>query len=467
MGDSPVTGRSPSPSRASIPMLGRELPLDLSLSRREMLRLTGYTSMAAFLAACSSGAAPAATAATTGGTLSIGSNQSDPGPRKGFDQVVAAFKAANGGTDVKLNVVDHGTFQDQVNSYLQGTPEDVFTWFSGHRMRFFADKGLATSVNDTWDKVKGNFTGAFAESVKGNDGNIYGVPVDYYPWALFYRKSVFAAHGYNIPTNWDSFKALCAQMQKDGLIPIAMGDKDGWPAQGTLDIINLRLNGYTFHVELCTGKQKWTDPRVANVFNKWGEITQYYSPGLAGQTWQQAADQVVNKKAGMYMLGLFVSQQFAATGNAADLADLDFFAWPDMGAQYDSEKALDAPIDIVMLSKKSPSLSKDLGQAKAFLEFFSKGAQQVTMFQATGGGNLPTANDADKSTYTPQQQKAVQLVSSAQRITQFFDRDSRPDFAGPNGMQSFLLKYLANPKQDITALQKTMQSFWDSLPPEQ
>jgi multiple sugar transport system substrate-binding protein len=467
MGDSPVTGRSPSASRASIPMLGRELPLDLNLSRREMLRLTGYTSMAAFLAACSSGATPATTAATTGGTLSIGSNQSDPGPRKGFDQVVTAFKAANGGTDVKLNVVDHGTFQDQINSYLQGTPEDVFTWFSGHRMRFFADKGLATSVNDTWDKVKGNFTGAFAESVKGNDGHIYGVPVDYYPWALFYRKSVFAAHGYQIPTNWDSFKALCSQMQKDGLIPIAMGDKDGWPAQGTLDIINLRLNGYTFHVELCTGKQKWTDPRVANVFNKWGEITQYYSPGLAGQTWQQAADQVVNKKAGMYMLGLFVSQQFAATGNAADLADLDFFAWPDMGAQYDSEKALDAPIDIVMLSKKSPSLSKDLGQAKAFLEFFSKGAQQVTMFQATGGGNLPTANDADKSTYTAQQQKAVQLVSGAQRITQFFDRDSRPDFAGPNGMQSFLLKYLANPKQDIGALQKTMQSFWDSLPPEQ
>ena len=466
MGESAVTGRSPSPRRAGVPLLGRELPLNLDLSRRELLKLTGYTSMAAFLAACGTGGTTTTTATTTGGSLSIGNNQSDPGPKKGMEQVVAAFKAANGGTTVKLNTVDHGTFQDQISSYLQATPDDVFTWFSGHRMRFFADQGLATSMNDTWDKVKGNFTSAFAESVKGNDGNIYGVPVDYYPWALFYRKDVFAAHGYTIPTNWDSFKALCAQMQKDGLIPIAMGDKDGWPAQGTLDIINLRLNGYTFHTELCTGKQKWTDARVANVFNKWAEIVPYYSPGLAGQTWQQAADQVVNKKAGMYMLGLFVSQQFAATGNKADLDDLDFFAWPDMGAQYDSEKAIDAPIDIMMLSKKSPTISKDLGQAKAFLEFFSKGAQQVTMFQATGGGNLPTANDADKSTYTAQQLKAVQLVSSAQRITQFFDRDSRPDFAGPNGMQSFLLSFLANPKADIKALQTKMQSFWDSLPPE-
>src|SRR6202023_154842 len=147
-------------------------------------------------------------------------------------------------------------------------------------------------------------------------------------------------------------------------------------------------------------------------FNKWGEIVQYYSPGLAGQTCQQAADQVVQKKAGMYMLGLFVSQQFAATKVQADLDNLDFFAWPDMGASFDSEKALDAPIDIMMLSKKSPTISKDLGQAKAFLEFFSKGAQQVTMFQATGGGNLPTANDADKSTSSPQHVKAGHVGSS-------------------------------------------------------
>src|SRR5229473_3481057 len=100
MGDSPVTGRSSSPRRAGVPLPGRELPLNLDLSRREMLKLTGYTSMAAFLAA-----------------------------------------------------FGHGTFQDQISSYLQGTPDDVFTWFSGHRMRFFADQGLATSLNDTWDKV--------------------------------------------------------------------------------------------------------------------------------------------------------------------------------------------------------------------------------------------------------------------------------------------------------------------------
>jgi multiple sugar transport system substrate-binding protein len=441
------------------------LNLDLDLSRRDVLKIAGYGSLAAFIAACGGGSTTTTGVTATGGKLSIGSYSSDPGPKKGLQAIADAFAAANGGTKVTINTVDHGTFQNQISSYLQGTPEDVFTWFSGHRMRFFADQGLATSIDDAWASIKSNYTSGFATSVTGNDGKVYGVPVSYYPWAVFYRKDVFASHGYTVPTNWDALKALCAQMQKDGLIPIAMADKDGWPAQGTFDILNLRLNGYQFHVELCTGKQKWTDPRVKAVFSKWAEITPYYSPGLAGATWQQGADQLVRKQAGMYLLGLFVSQQFAATNNPDDLNQLDFFPFPDMGTQYDAEKGIDAPIDIMMVTKKSPTLGNDLGQAKAFLEFFAKGSSQVTMFQNAPGA-IPTANDADSSTYSPLQKKAVQLVSSAQKITQFFDRDSRPDFAGPNGMQSFLLTYLANPKADQSSLQGKMQSFWDSLPPE-
>ena len=464
MGDSRIIRPS---GKLGLPFTNSQVPLDLDLSRRDVLKIAGYGSVAAFIAAC--GGTTTTTTPTsvtaTGGSLSIGSYSSDPGPKKGLQDIVDAFASANGGTKVTVNTVDHGTFQNAISSYLQGTPEDVFTWFSGHRMRFFADQGLATQIDDAWDQVKSNYTAGFATSVTGNDGHVYGIPVSYYPWAVFYRKDVFAAHNYTVPTTWDALKALCVQMQKDGLIPIAMADKDGWPAQGTFDILNLRMNGYQFHIDLLTGKQKWTDPRVAAVYKKWSEITDYYSPGLAGATWQQGADQVVRKQAGMYLLGLFVSQQFAATNNPDDLAQLDFFPFPDLGTSFDAEKGIDAPIDIMMATKKSPTISKDLGQAKAFLEFFAKGSSQITMFKSAQGA-IPTANDADTSTYSALQKKAVQLVSSAQKITQFFDRDSRPDFAGPNGMQSFLLTFLANPKADPTNLQGTMQKFWDSLPPE-
>ena len=438
---------------------------NLDLTRRDVLKIGGYASVAAFLAACSRAGGGSSPSASSGpGTASVGSNQSDTsatgGPRKGMADVTAAYQQATGDT-LKVNTVDHGTFQDQISSYLQGTPEDTFTWFSGHRMRFFAAQGLATPVDDVWNKVKGNFTGAFAEAVKGDDGHVYGIPVDYYPWAVFYRKSVFQQHNYQIPTNWDDFKALCTQMKKDGLVPIAIADKDGWPAQGTFDILNLRLNGYDFHVNLLNGKQKWTDSKVTNVFKKWAEITPFYNDGAAGMKWQEGADLLIQKKAGMTVIGLFISQQF----QASDVSDLDFFPFPAMGTQYDAEKALDAPIDVMMMSKRSPTLSADMAAAKRYLEFWAKGSTQVLMYHSAPGF-IPAASDADASSFDPLTKKAVQIVGQAKRITQFFDRDSRPDYAGPNGMQQFLLNFLANPTANPSNLQSTMQQFWDSLPPE-
>jgi hypothetical protein len=45
------------------------------------------------------------------------------------------------------------------------------------------------------------------------------------------------------------------------------------------------------------------------------------------------------------------------------------------------------------------------------------------------------------------------------------DRDTRPDFAGANAMQYFLLRFIGDPHQDLAALEKTIQDFWDALPP--
>ena len=147
-------------------------------------------------------------------------------------------------------------------------------------------------------RSKSNFTAGFATSVTGDDGKVYGIPVDYYPWCVFYRKSLFTAKGYTVPKTWDDLKALCTKMQTDGLIPIAFGDKDGWPAMGTFDILNLRLNGYQFHVDLMTGKEKWTDAKVTTVFQKWAEIMPFHDTTYAGLTWQKAATRSSSRSRG-------------------------------------------------------------------------------------------------------------------------------------------------------------------------
>ena len=280
-------------------------------------------------------------------------------PKAAYEKVFAAFKTTTGG-DVKVNTVDHNTFQEQINSYLQGKPDDVFTWFAGYRMQFFAQRGLATDISDVWGKVGSNYSDALKNASTGLDGKQYFVPFYYYPWALFYRKSVFEKNGYEIPKTLDELKTLATQMKKDGLTPIAFADKDGWPAMGTFDILNLRINGYDFHMQLMKGEASWQDPKVATVFDTWRELLPLHQEGSLGRTWQEAAQGVANKKSGMYLLGMFVGQQFE--GEAHD--DLDFFNFPEIDSNVGAD-TLDAPIDGFMLSKKPEERGRRQGAARS------------------------------------------------------------------------------------------------------
>src|SRR5204862_334921 len=97
-------------------------------------------------------------------------------------------------------------------------------------------------------------------------------------------------------------KATAVQMGKVTQLT-RFTDKDGWPAMGTFDIINMRLNGYAFHIRLMAGKESWNTPQVKNVFKTWSELLPYYSQGALGLTWQEGTTQLENKQAGMYLLG--------------------------------------------------------------------------------------------------------------------------------------------------------------------
>ncbi|MFD6300971.1 ABC transporter substrate-binding protein [Streptomyces sp. NPDC060235] len=368
-------------------------------------------------------------------TVTLGSNASDAVPKKAFAEIYAAFKKESGVT-VDVNTKDHNTFQEQINSYLQGTPDDVFNWFAGYRMQFFASKKLASPIDDVWDKIGGNFPDAMKKLSKGQDGKYYFVPLYTYPWAIFYRKSVFQQHGYEVPTTWDQLVALCKKMKKDGLVPIAFADKDAWPAMGTFDQINFRLNGYDFHVELMGGKASWTDPKVKAVFDHWAELLPYHQDGFMGRTWQDAAQTMVAKKAGMYLLGSFVAQQFT---NKADLDDLDFFAFPEMNPAY-GQDTVEAPTDGFMVSKAPKNHS---GVVKLLEYLGTPAAEQI--YLKADSSVVAASSKADTSSYSALQKKAYEMISGAKSLTQFMDRDSRPDFTS-TVMQPGLQKFLQNPK---------------------
>jgi multiple sugar transport system substrate-binding protein len=378
---------------------------------------------------------------TGGGTVTFGSNYSDEVPKKAIADVLA-----KSGVTVKINTVDHNTFQENITRYLQATPDDVFTWFAGYRMQYFAAQGFAQDISDVWSDIGGNFSDAMKAASTGADGKQYFVPFYYYPWAVFYRKSVFEAKGYTVPKTWDEYKTLAAKMKADGITPIALGDKDGWPAMGTFDYINMRLNGYDFHVNLMAGKESWEDPKVKQVFTTWQEILPYCQTGANGRTWQEAAQSLVSKQTGMYVLGMFVGQQFPTD----QASDLDYFPFPQI-TEANGQDSVEAPIDGFMISKKV----KNLDGSKKLITYLAS-AEAQNLYLKSDPNNVATNKSADTSGYSALQKKAAELVGSAKHISQFLDRDTRPDFASTVMIPS-LQSFLNNPK-DVDTLVKQIEA---------
>jgi multiple sugar transport system substrate-binding protein len=350
------------------------------------------------------------------------------------------------GVQISVNTVDHNTFQNDITAYLQGTPNDLATWFAGYRMQFFAAQGLLEPLDDVWAKIGGNFNAATTSLAKGADGHFYFVPIYNYPWVIFYNKSTFASKGYSIPTTWDELITLSKKMQKDGLIPFAFADKDLWPALGTFDILNLRINGYDYHINLMHNKASWTDPQVTAVFDQWRELMPYVQTGANGRLWQDGSKALESKQAGMIFQG---TNQIAANyvSDNKNLSDLSFFQYPAINPAY-GQDYMDAPMDGFIL----PAKAKNKDAAKQVLEYIATGPAE-SKYLKYDEWDVGLVKGLQVPSYNSIQTTSVQAISTQKAVSQFGDRDTAPPMAA--AAETAIQQFIGSP---TTSTIKSIQS---------
>ena len=426
----------------------------VGLNRRNFL-IGGAAAVggAALLAACgddgdaaapTTTAAPATTAAPTTtadvgvGTATLGSNYSGE-----KNQAALAAAVAATGIDTVINTIDHNTYQENFNTYIQ-QPDDVVSWFAGYRMRAFASKGVVGDISDVWAGLDGMSAG-FRSASSGLDGKQYFVPFYFYPWAVQYRKSLFADNGYSIPTTWDEFKALCDTMTADGITPLCAANDGRWPQMGMFDMLNMRVNGYDYHVSLMGGNENWESAEVKNIFSTWEEILPYYQPDPNGRPWEEAANALGDKSAGMYLIGTFVTSNFDGETQADIIDDIDFFLFPEVDPAH-GQDAIEAPIDGFMMAVDPANEDA----AKALLGGLGS-ADAIDAYISVDPSVVAANSNADTSGYNALQKKSAEAVSSAKYIAQFLDRDTDPDFAA-NVVGVGIADFLAAPGNIDTIL---------------
>ncbi|MBY6144833.1 extracellular solute-binding protein [Mameliella alba] len=374
------------------------------------------------------------TSAAFAGELVINTDTSDPAPKAAFQALIDGFEAEHPDIKVTWNLFDHEGYKTSIRNFLTADAPDLANWYAGNRMLPYVNAGLFEPVDDVWEEngLKDSLGSSLGSMTI--DGKIWGVPYTYYQWGVYYRKDIFEANDVAVPTNWEEFLAAGEKLKAAGVTPITIGTKYLWTAGGVFDYLNLRTNGYDFHMALTKGEIPWTDPRVVDTMNNWKQLIDagFFLENHAAYSWQEALAPMVQGDAAMYVMGNFAVAPLREAGLSDE--QLGFFQFPVINP--DVPLAEEAPTDTIHI----PANAKNKEDAKKFLAYLARADVQTQINETLG--QLPINKNSTVGDDKFLQAGYAMLSSTEGGIAQFFDRDAPAEMAkaGMEGFQEFMVK---------------------------
>ena len=370
------------------------------------------------------------------GTLKIFSDMSNPAPRAVMEDMAARFDEMHPDLTVELTVIDREAYKTQIRNFLSANPPDVANWYAANRMRPYVSADLFEDISDLWAEPEIAENLASTKGAMTIDGKQWGVPYTYYQWGVYYREDIYKELGLSEPTNWEEFKANCQAIIDSGKKCFTIGTKFLWTAGGWFDYLNMRTNGYDFHMALTNGEVAWTDDRVRQTFANWRELIDMgaFIDNHQSYSWQEALPFMVNGDAAAYLMGNFAVAPLREAGLATE--QLDFYQFPAINA--DVELAEDAPTDTFHI----PSGAENKEAAREFLRFVVSADNQTKINAGDALGQLPVnAQSSVDDDEMLNQGFAMLSSNSPGGIAQFFDRDAPAEMASVamEGFQEFMV----------------------------
>ncbi|GAB0109388.1 ABC transporter substrate-binding protein [Pseudoalteromonas distincta] len=325
------------------------------------------------------------------------------------------FGEQNTDINLKLTMLPDAEYKVALKKWLdEGKGPAVINWQAGERLFQYVRNNQVTPINGVWDEhnLRSTFTQSSLKAVSHQD-YVYGLPISYYQWGFYYRKSIFNKLNITTPETWGEFLEVCSILKQNGIMPITIGNKYKWPSAAWFDYLNLRINGLEFHSALLRGDESFKDPRVRRVFEHWQHLVENdyfvsYNPSLK---WDEAMPFLYHKLSGMTLIGNF----FAGRMPLSLKDDFGFFKFPIIDKRVELYE--EAPLDIFIV----PHYQSVNDAVERFLVFISK-----TEFQKKLNYELdmisPNINVPPSEDYFSQ--VGQQVLAKAQGVSQYFDRDT-------------------------------------------
>ena len=190
----------------------------------------------------------------------------------------------------------------------------------------FLDAGLLMDISDYegLDSIKQAYLDMDKELELVPQEGVYAVPYAANAAGVLYNKDIFDEYGWEIPTTWDEFLALCEDIQAEGLQPFFFGFRDTWTCLAPWNAIAVDLVDSDICSQVNRGEANFTD-NYREVAEKTRALLDYAQDDPFAYSYNDACTAFARGEAVMYPIGSYAVPQIQSVN--PDI-NIDSFVMP-------------------------------------------------------------------------------------------------------------------------------------------
>jgi glucose/mannose transport system substrate-binding protein len=242
--------------------------------------------------------------------------------KAGMDALIAYANKQNPNDQVGSRIIPGNVVElrrQLQTAFMGGKPPAAYQSSMASELKTFVDGGRLHPLTDVWKAIDGDkiFPEGVQRAIKIN-GVPYGIPYDFSLInEVFYNKEIFEKLKLNPPKNWDEFVAACDTLRKGGVEPMANAGGPFWSLYNFYAplVSSVGVDGY---YKIARGEMAFDSPEFRKALDLYRKsMVSCYAKNWSGKTWTQAADDLSNGKAGMFMMGIWAAAYLQQAGMEA------------------------------------------------------------------------------------------------------------------------------------------------------
>ncbi|HEY2673996.1 MAG TPA: extracellular solute-binding protein [Rugosimonospora sp.] len=284
---------------------------------------------------------------SSGGSLTLLSEWTDGGSATSIQSTIDSWNSANPDHKMSQRSIGNEDFMTASRTAMSGSnPPDVLQFEGFSDTADYAKAGKLVDLTSWWNANKSRFALADSPGVTRActyQGKVYCVPMSANAQSvLFYNAKLLSDNGIAPPKTYADVVAAGEKLKAKGIIPIALGDKDGWPgAQLWMTFVAQLCGTDTADNAVDRKGSQWTDQCFTQAATQVSDLVKkgFFPSGVVGDDYNAMVSLFESGKAafistGSWFIGSWQSAPPPFTVGAEYFPAVAGAAFPDDKVAY-------------------------------------------------------------------------------------------------------------------------------------